>query len=99
MADLYKKEIIDEAAAQSGLTKGQVSKALEAILATVIKQVSEGHRVTFMGFGSFSTKEVSSRSFWNMSKGALDQTPAKVRPQFRCGKAFAEAVLAQQETE
>ena len=51
---MNKSELVSAIAAESGLTKADSKKALDAAVAAVSKALKGGDKVTLVGFGTFS---------------------------------------------
>lgn len=61
---MHKRQLVDEAARQSGpwgLTRRQVREALHGILDVLTDEMAEGNAVTIAGFGCFEAKEHKGR--------------------------------------
>jgi len=58
---MNKKQLIDAMAKESGLTKKDAKKALDAFIKTTNNALKKGDRVTLMGFGSFAVAERKTR--------------------------------------
>ena len=50
---MNKAELIDAMAKETGLTKADAKKALEAFVSTTTKALKKNDRVALVGFGSF----------------------------------------------
>lgn len=72
-------------AAESGLSKGDSKKALDAFLASVGKAMKAGDKVALVGFGTFSVAERSARTGINPSTKQVIQIPAKKVVKFKPG--------------
>lgn len=58
---MNKRQIIQKIAREACLTQAQAAKALEAFLDGVRSSLSEGHRVTLVGFGTFAISHRKAR--------------------------------------
>ena len=58
---MNKAELINAMAAESGLSKVDSKKALEAFFSSVTKALSAGDKISLVGFGTFSVAERSAR--------------------------------------
>ena len=58
---MNKADLISAVAAESGLSKADAKKAVEAFVETVSSELKEGGKVALLGFGSFSVAEKSAR--------------------------------------
>ena len=50
---MNKRELIEEAAGKTGLTKKDTGNVIDALTDTVKKVLSKGEKVTLVGFGTF----------------------------------------------
>lgn len=89
---MNKSELIDAIAADSGLTKTDVAKAVNAFIGTVEKTLKEGDDVVLTGFGSFVVQDRAARKGRNPSTGEEIEIKAKKVPSFRAGKGLKDAV-------
>lgn len=72
-------------AAESGLSKNDSRKALDAFLASVGKAMKAGDKVALVGFGTFSVVERPARTGINPSTKQTIQIPAKKVVKFKPG--------------
>lgn len=89
---MNKGELIDSIAIQSGLTKADSARALDATLDAITAELMKGGRVTLPGFGSFSTSKRSARSGRNPQTGATIKIKARTVAKFKPGKNLTDAV-------
>ncbi|MGH8897702.1 MAG: HU family DNA-binding protein [Egibacteraceae bacterium] len=89
---MNKTELIDAAAASTGMTKTDVQAALDAILEAIAYEVCRGHKVTLTGFGNFELRERAARTGRNPQTGEQIQVAASKSPAFKAGKSFKDAV-------
>ena len=89
---MNKSELVDAIASESGLTKEQAAKAVNAFTASVQGALERGDDVVLVGFGTFSVKERAARTGRNPQTGAEIQIAASKAPTFKAGKALKEAV-------
>jgi len=82
---MNKTELIDAIAGQSGLTKVDSKKALDAFLATVSNELKKGEKITLVGHGTYQVIEKSARSGINPKTKAPIQIPAKKAVKFKPG--------------
>ena len=83
---------MDLLAAKTKTTKKEASAFLEAFIDSVTRAVTDGDKVTLVGFGSFETMERKAREGRNPKTGESIQIPATTMPKFTAGKTFREAV-------
>jgi DNA-binding protein HU-beta len=88
---MNKKDLINEVANKTELTKKEIDTVLTSILEIITSKVSEGERVRLVGFGSFykSTKKLNLYSREDICTSEL--SVAKFSP----GKFFKQKVNIQ----
>ena len=74
---MTKNELIDAIASQSGLTKADSQKALNAIIESISGALKRNDSVQLIGFGTFSVDERAAREGRNPATGEKMQIPAK----------------------
>ncbi|MDD5247705.1 MAG: HU family DNA-binding protein [Rhodocyclaceae bacterium] len=89
---MNKAELIEVAANEAGISKAAANKALDAIVAAVVKTVSKGDTVTLVGFGTFKSAKRAARTGKNPKTGASIKIAATTVPKFSAGAAFKTAV-------
>lgn len=89
---MNKTELIDAAAESSGLSKSEMSKALDSILDGISGAVQQGDKVSLSGFGTFERRERAARTGRNPQTGEELQVAASKAPAFKPAKAFKDAV-------
>jgi len=87
-----KTELIEKVAEQSGLTKKDSSKAVEAMLNAMTQALAKNEKVQLVGFGSFEVRKREARKGRNPQTGAEIKIAARKVPVFKAGKALKEAV-------
>ncbi|MGB3203457.1 MAG: HU family DNA-binding protein, partial [Crinalium sp.] len=58
---MNKGELVDKVAEKATVTKKQADAVLTAALESIMEAVSEGDKVTLVGFGSFESRERKAR--------------------------------------
>ncbi|MBO1923983.1 MULTISPECIES: HU family DNA-binding protein [Thiomicrorhabdus] len=89
---MNKSELISAIAEESGLTKADAGKALDATVNAITKALSSGDSVAILGFGTFAVGERAARTGRNPQTGKEMQIPAAKVPKFKPGKALKDAV-------
>jgi DNA-binding protein HU-beta len=89
---MNKTDLINEIAAESGLTKADSKRALDACVKAIMKALSRNKDVTLVGFGTFTVTKRSARKGRNPQTGKEINIPARKVPKFRVGKALKEIV-------
>jgi len=82
---MNKTELISAIAEESGLTKVDSKKALDAFLTTVSSELKNGRRVSLVGHGTYLIVEKSARTGINPQTKAPIQIPAKKVVKFKPG--------------
>ncbi len=82
---MNKADLVNAMAAESGLTKADASKALNAFIAAVTAALKEGDKVALVGFGTFGVSERAARKGVNPSNGQSIEIPAKKVVRFKPG--------------
>ncbi|ARI83242.1 MAG: HU family DNA-binding protein [Microcystis sp. M54BS1] len=94
---MNKGELIDQIALKASVTKKQADAVLTAAIETIIDAVSEGDKVTLVGFGSFEARERQAREGRNPKTGDKMEIPATRVPAFSAGKLFKDRVAPDKE--
>lgn len=89
---MNKAELIEVAATAAGISKAAANKALDAMVAAVVKTVAKGDSVTLVGFGTFKSAKRAARTGKNPKTGATIKIAATTVPKFSAGTAFKTAV-------
>lgn len=89
---MNKTDLIDAIAEESGLTKADAAKALDALLATIVGAVADGDSVSLIGFGSFKPSARAAREGKNPKTGETLSIAATTVPKFTAGATFKAAV-------
>ena len=85
---MKKTELIAAVAEQSGLSKKDAEKALNATIDTIIKAVAEGDKIQLTGFGTFEQRQRNARTGCDPRTGKTIEIPASKVPAFKAGKGF-----------
>jgi DNA-binding protein HU-beta len=89
---MNKGELVDKVAEKASVTKKQADAVLSAALESIMEAVSEGDKVTLVGFGSFESRERKAREGRNPKTGDKMEIPATRVPAFSAGKLFKDKV-------
>lgn len=89
---MNKAELINAIAAESGLSKADSKKALEAFVSTVSSTLKGGDKISLVGFGTFSVAERSARTGINPSTKKAITIPAKKVAKFKAGAELSDAI-------
>ena len=85
---MNKSELITAMAADSGLSKADTEKALNAFLNQVEKALKSGDKVQLTGFGSFEVKERAERMGRNPQTDESITLPPRKVVVFRLSRKF-----------
>jgi len=89
---MNKGELVDAVAEKASVTKKEADHVITATIEAIMEAVSEGKKVTLVGFGSFETRERKEREGRNPKTGDTMVIPATTVPAFSAGKLFKEKV-------
>ena len=89
---MNKAELIGRIAKDSGLTKADALRAVDALLDNVTKALKKGDKVTLVGFGTFQVGRRRARAGRNPQTGALLKIAARRVPKFMAGKELKDTV-------
>lgn len=91
---MNKGDLVDKIAEKSGVTKKQADMILTATLDSIIDAVSDGDKVTLVGFGTFEPRARKAREGRNPKTGEALTIPETTVPAFSAGKLFKEKVVS-----
>ncbi|HEY3366607.1 MAG TPA: HU family DNA-binding protein [Symbiobacteriaceae bacterium] len=89
---MNKQELVASVAEESGLTKKDVEKVINALVDSVTEALKAGDKVALVGFGTFEVRTRAARSGRNPQTGDAIAIPAGKVPAFRPGKELKESV-------
>lgn len=87
-----KPELVAKIAAESGLTKADSAKALDAALNAITSTLAEGDSVTLSGFGTFKVSSTAERMGRNPATGEPMKIAAGKRIGFSAGTKLSGSV-------
>ena len=85
---MNKSELIDAVANRSGMSKADADKTIEAFFSVLTEAVKSGDKVSWPGFGSFSTSQSAARTGRNPQTGAAVDIAASTRMKFTASSAL-----------
>ncbi len=89
---MSKTELVEFIASQSGLTKADATRALDATLEGITEGLKKSGKVALVGFGTFQSKERAAREGINpLTKEAI-KIPAKNVVSFKAGSKLKDSV-------
>lgn len=89
---MKKTDLIAAVAEQSGLSKKDAEKAINATINTIIKAVADGDKIQLTGFGTFEQRQRNARTGVDPRTGNSIEIPASKVPAFKAGKGFKDIV-------
>ena len=89
---MNKNDLISNIAKESGLTKVNAAKALDAFITSVTKALKKGDDVRLIGFGTFNVTKRAASTGRNPRTGQAIKIKARKLAKFIAGKALQEAV-------
>ena len=89
---MNKAELISAIAAESGLSKVDAKKALDAVVKCVSDALVAGDKVSLVGFGTFAVSERSERTGINPATKEQITIAAKKVAKFKAGAELSGAI-------
>jgi DNA-binding protein HU-beta len=89
---MNKAELTARIARDTGLTKADANRMLDAFTLHVTKTLKRGGKVTLVGFGTFCVLRRRARSGRDPHTGARIRIPARRTPKFAPGKGLKDAL-------
>lgn len=89
---MNKSELIEKLAADTDLSKSQVSAVVSAFEDTIVSEVKAGNKVQLPGFLSFEKGHRAARTGKNPQTGEPLEIKAADVPKVKVGKGFKDAV-------
>ena len=89
---MNKTELVAAAAEQTGMTKKDTEKALNAAFDVIASALSKGEKVQVSGFGIFEVKEREAHMGRNPRTGEAMEIAASRTPTFKASKTLKDAL-------
>jgi DNA-binding protein HU-beta len=89
---MTKAELVSAMADGAEISKAAATKALEAYIGAVAKELKKSGKLGLVGFGTFSVIKRKAREGRNPQTGKTIKIPAKKVVKFKAGKALADKV-------
>lgn len=87
---MNKNGVVSSIAKKSGVSQKEAEKALDATIQIIGEALTEGKKITLMGFGNFAIHQRKPRLGRNPQTGDKVAIKAKRIPKFHAGKLFVE---------
>jgi len=89
---MYKTELTKKVASETRLGHRNVSDVINATLKTIDLALRHGHKVTFLGFGTFYTRHQKESKVRDIRSGEIVTLPARRVAAFRVGDVLKRSV-------
>jgi DNA-binding protein HU-beta len=89
---MNKADLVNSISEQTGLTKTKSNQVLDVMTSIIAETLSNGEKVTLVGFGTFTTTERQARKGRNPKTGEVIDIPAKRVARFKAGSELTKTV-------
>ncbi len=89
---MTKTDLVNYIAEETGFTKVDSAKALEAVMSGVTKGLKKEKKVTLTGFATFTAVKKAAKEGRNPRTGAPVKIPARVAVSIKAGSKLKEAL-------
>lgn len=89
---MNKADLINAIAVNSGLSKADSKRALDAVIKSISDALAKGDKVSLVGFGTFSVADRAARKGINPATKQPIKIAAKKTPKFKGGSELSKAV-------
>lgn len=89
---MSKTDLVTYIAEETGLTKADSARALEAFVGGVTKGLKKEGKVTLTGFATFTAKKKAAKTGRNPRTGEAVQIPARVAVTVKAGSKLKDAL-------
>lgn len=89
---MQKTDLVNFMAEDTGLTKADVTRALDAFMKGIIKGLKENEKVTITGYLTFGAKKKAASTGRNPRTGETVKIPARTAVTIKAGSKLKEAV-------
>lgn len=89
---MNKSELVDAVSNESGLTKTDAARAVDALFSAVTSALKKGDEVRLVGFGTFAVSKRAARTGKNPRTGEEIKIAASKQPKFKPGKALKDSI-------
>ena len=91
---MNKGELIDAVAAKAEVSKKDADAIVTAAIEAIMEAVTNGDKVSLVGFGSFEPRDRQAREGRNPKTGETLKIAATTVPGFSAGKGFKQLVAS-----
>ena len=92
MASYNKSDLLADVAERAGVSKANAESVINALFDTLVAKAKEGTKVSWPGFGAFSTSARAARVGRNPQTGEEIQIPASTTMKFTAAKALKDTL-------
>ena len=89
---MNKNDLVAHVADSVGLSKGDATKAVDAVFDGITATLQRGDEVRLVGFGTFSVADRAASEGRNPRTGEKIDIPASRQPKFKAGKGLKDAL-------
>ena len=89
---MNKRELVEAVSDKTGITKKKTGNVVDAVTETITDTLSQGEKITLVGFGTFQVRQREERKGVNPQTKEALTIPAKEIPKFKAGKELRKAV-------
>ncbi len=89
---MTKTDLVNYMAEETGLTKADATRALDAMMSGVIKGLKDEGKVALTGFVTFATKNKEAKKGRNPRTGEVVNIPARVAVTIKAGSKLKDAL-------
>lgn len=89
---ITKKELVEQIAERNGLSRTKAQVIVQDVLDTVVRELSEGHRLELRDFGVFEVKVLAPRTAQNPRTLERVPVPERRSVRFKAGKGMREKI-------
>ena len=87
-----KNDLVASVADVSGLSKGDATKAVDAVFDSITASLKSGTEVRLVGFGTFTVSKRAATTGRNPRTGEEIKIPASKQAKFKAGKGLQDAI-------
>ena len=89
---MTKQNLVNYIAEETGMTKADATRALDAVLNGIVKGLQEEGKVTLTGFCTFATQHTEARQGRNPRTGEAVTIPARTAVSIKAGAKLKDAL-------
>ncbi|MFI3242585.1 MAG: HU family DNA-binding protein [Alphaproteobacteria bacterium] len=89
---MNKNDLISNISENTGLTKVDSAKAVDAFIAAITDSLKKGNDVRLVGFGTYTVAKRAASTGRNPRTGEAIKIAARNLPKFKAGKGLQDAV-------